>query len=122
MRRSMLTADKVLVTVGTPCSMSAVGSTETYHARVTNAPEFIAFAAFDAGLIDFDQQASAAGRMELRWAQGELAGQPTTLAEIGVRHGSELRANMGIRSIADRYRSRSELPLDIAAPLPHDLE
>ena len=53
----VLTADKVLVTIGTPCSVSAVGSTETYLARVTQAPEFIAFAAFDAGLIDIEPRA-----------------------------------------------------------------
>ena len=116
----MLTADKVLVTVGTPCSMSAVGSTETYQARVANTPEFIAFAAFDAGLVDFDQQASAEGRMELRWAKGELAGQPASLQEIEAQYGSKLRAQLGIRSVADRYSSLSEPPLDIAAPLPHD--
>jgi hypothetical protein len=34
--------------------MSAVGGTETFQARVNGAPEFIAYAAFDAGLIDFD--------------------------------------------------------------------
>lgn len=118
----MLTADKVLVTVGTPCSMSAVGGTETYHARVANAPEFIAFAAFDAGLIDFDQQASAEGRMELRWAKGDLAGQRAALAEIEARYGSELRAQLGIRCIADRYISPVEPPLNVGAPLPHDLE
>ena len=118
----MLTADKVLVTVGTPCSMSAVGSTETYQARVANTPEFIAFAAFDAGLVDFDQQASAEGRMELRWAKGELAGQPASLQEIEAQYGSKLRAQLGIRSVADRYSSLSEPPLDIAAPLPHDLQ
>ena len=44
----VLTADKVLVTIGTPCSMSAVGGTETYLARVCGKPEFIAYAAFDA--------------------------------------------------------------------------
>lgn len=37
----MLPTDKVLVTIGTPCSMSAVGSTDTFLARVADSPEFI---------------------------------------------------------------------------------
>lgn len=107
----MLRSDQVLVTVGTPCSMSAVGSSETFQARVVNAPEFIAYAAFDAGLVEFD------GR-QLKWANGE----PATVAEIEARYGAQLRANLGIRSIRDRFESNIELTTDIAAPLPHDLE
>jgi len=107
----MLSSDKVLVTIGTPCTMSAVGSTETFQARVTNAPEFIACAAFDAGLVDFDGD-------KLTWANGE----PTTLAEIESRYGAQLRANLGIRSIRDRFAANIDLTTDIAAPLPHDLE
>jgi 3-oxoacyl-[acyl-carrier-protein] synthase II len=76
----VLTADKVLVTVGTPCSLSAVGTTETYHARVTGSPDFIAFAAFDAGLIDIEPGAS--GSLRLRWATGENAGKSATLETI----------------------------------------
>ena len=85
----MLTADKVLVTIGTPCSVSAVGATETYLARVTGAPEFIAFAAFDAGLIDID--AASDGSLQLRWTNGE----PATLADIEQRHGQRLRVEPG---------------------------
>jgi hypothetical protein len=108
----MLSSDQVLVTIGTPCSMSAVGSTETFKARVTNAPEFIACAAFDAGLVDFDGD-------KLKWtANGEI----TTLAEIETRYGAQLRANLGIRSIRDRFAANIQLETDIAAPLPHDLE
>jgi len=76
----VLTADKVLVTIGTPCSVSAVGSTETYNARVIGAAEFIAYAAFDAGLIDIDT--SRADSLACRWSRGDHAGQPATLAEI----------------------------------------
>jgi 3-oxoacyl-[acyl-carrier-protein] synthase II len=57
----MLSTDKVLVTIGTPCSMSAVGSTQTYLARVAQSAEFIGFAAFDAGLIEFTDQGNPAG-------------------------------------------------------------
>jgi len=108
----MLTTDKVLVTVGTPCSISAVGSSETFQARVDDAPDFIAHAAFDAGLVDFDGD-------KLKWcANGEAA----TVAEIEARFGAQLRANLGIRSIRDRFGAEIQLPVDIAALLPHDLE
>ena len=112
----MLTADKVLVTVGTPCSISAVGSTETYHARVTQAPEFIAFAAFDAGLIDIEPGTGSA--LALRW----LDGTPATLEEIERRHGAQLRANLGIRYVPELTAAGSSVVTDIAAPLPHDFE
>lgn len=112
----MLTADKVLVTVGTPCSISAVGSTETYLARVTRAPEFIAYAAFDAGLIDIEPGTS--GSLTLRW----LDGTPATLDEIERRHGAQLRANLGIRHVPELTAAGSTVVTDIAAPLPHDFE
>ena len=108
----MLTSDKVLVTIGTPCSLSAVGTTETYRARVAQAPEFIAYAAFDAGLVDFDGD-------KMKWSNN---GEPATLAEIESRHGAQLRANLGIRSIRDHFASDIELATDIAAVLPHDLD
>src|SRR5262252_2355534 len=107
----MLSTDKVLVTIGTPCSMSAVGSSETFQARVIGAPEFIAHAAFDAGLVDFDED-----RLRLT-SNGELI----TIKEIEARFGEQLRANLGIRSIRDRFPS-IDLATDIAAPLPHDLD
>jgi len=111
----VLTADKVLVTVGTPCSISAVGSTETYLARVTQAPEFIAYAAFDAGLIDIEP---SGGALTLRW----LDGTPTTLEEIERRHGTQLRANLGIRHVPELTAAGTAVVTDIAAPLPHDFE
>lgn len=112
----MLTADKVLVTVGTPCSISAVGTTETYQARVTGAPEFIAYAAFDAGLIDIEP--AAHGSVQLRWINGE----PATLAEIERRHGPQLRANLGIRYVDELTAAGASVVTDIVAPLPHDFE
>ena len=114
----MLTADKVLVTIGTPCSMSAVGGTETYNAKVAGAREFIAYAAFDAGLIDIDLR----GPMQLRWAQGERAGEPTSLEEIEHLHGQTLRANLGIRHIDELTALTGSVVTDIAACLPHDFE
>jgi 3-oxoacyl-[acyl-carrier-protein] synthase II len=116
----VLTADKVLVTVGTPCSLSAVGTTETYHARVTGSPDFIAFAAFDAGLIDIEP--SASGPLRLRWATGENAGKPATLAEIEQRHGQSLRAHSGIRYIDELTAHAGSVVTEIAAALPHDFE
>jgi hypothetical protein len=111
----VLTADKVLVTVGTPCSISAVGSTETYLARVTQAPEFIAYAAFDAGLIDIEL---SGGAPALRWVDGT----PTTIDEIERRHGAQLRANLGIRYVPELTAAGASVVTDIAAPLPHDFE
>lgn len=115
----MLTADKVLVTIGTPCSMSAVGSTETYNARVSDAPEFIAFAAFDAGLVDIEPDT---GALQLRWARGDQAGAPATIADIEERHGKSLRANLGIRYIDELTALSGSVVTDIGACLPHDLE
>lgn len=112
----MLTADKVLVTIGTPCSISAVGTTETYLARVTGAPEFIAYAAFDAGLIDIAPAAD--GSLQLSWTNGE----PATLAQIEQRHGAPLRANLGIRYIDELTAAGASVVTDIAASLPHDFE
>ena len=108
----MLSSDKVLVTIGTPCSMSAVGSTETYLARAAGARDFIAYAAFDAGLVDFDGE-------QIKWTSN---GESASLAEIEARHGAQLRANLGIRSIRDQFPTDIDLATDIAAVLPHDLE
>jgi 3-oxoacyl-[acyl-carrier-protein] synthase II len=112
----VLTADKVLVTVGTPCSVSAVGSTETYRARVTNAPEFIALAAFDAGLVDVDPQAD--GSLKLRWVNGES----TSIEEIERVHGKQLRASLGIRYIDELTALGNAVVTDVAACLPHDFD
>ena len=110
----MLTADKVLVTVGTPCSVSAVGSTETYLAKVARSPDFIAFAAFDAGLVDVDPQPD--GSLRFKWANGD----PATVADIEQRHGEHLRKNVGIRYIEELTRLSGSVVTDIAASLPHD--
>jgi hypothetical protein len=117
----MLPADKVLVIVGTPCSVSAVGSTETYQARVAGSPEFMVFAAFDAGLVEFDQEAKD-GELRARWRKGPLQGHPASLEEIETQHGEALRANMGIRRIDTQEFPALNPHLDLAAPLPHDLE
>jgi 3-oxoacyl-[acyl-carrier-protein] synthase II len=121
MEEKMLTAEQVLVTIGTPCSLSAVGSTETYQARVSGAPEFIAFAAFDAGLVDFAGDPGAR-QIQLVWAKGPKTGSAATLDDIEREHGAQLRAQMGIRSIADRLPPGAPLECDIAACLPHDWE
>lgn len=116
----MLTADKVLVTVGTSCCMSAVGSTETYHARVTGSPNFIAFAAFDAGLVHIE--AASGGALHLRWASGERAGESASVEEIEQRYGRALRTQLGIRYIDELTRHSGAVVSEIAAALPHDLE
>jgi 3-oxoacyl-[acyl-carrier-protein] synthase II len=112
----VLTADKVLVTIGTPCSISAVGSTETYRARVLGAPEFIAYAAFDAGLVDIDPQSD--GTLRLRWTNGE----PATIADIERQHGAKLRASLGIRYIDELTAMGNAVVTDVAASLPHDFD
>jgi hypothetical protein len=112
----VLTADKVLVTIGTPCSLSAVGSTETYQARVTDAPEFIAYAAYDAGLVDLQPQHD--GTLKISWANGE----PASIAAIEQRHGAQLRSNLGIRYIEELRSLASGAVTDIGACLPHDFE
>jgi hypothetical protein len=94
--------------------VSAVGSTETYLAKVAGAPEFIAFAAFDAGLIDIEPHAD--GALAFKWANGE----PATLAEIEQRHGAQLRSHVGIRYIDELTRLAGSVVTDIAASLPHD--
>lgn len=116
----VLTADQVLVTVGTPCSLSAVGSTETYLARVANSPDHIAYAAFDAGLVDIEP--ATGGALKLRWAAGPAAGESTTVAEIERLHGAKLRANMGIRFIDDLVQHGDRVVTEILAALPHDME
>ena len=101
--------------------MSAVGSTETYQARVAKSPDFIAMAAFDAGLVSFDDPVrGVAGG--LTWTSGEQAGEPATLQAIEAAHGASLRANMGIRHIANVRELAPRAVTDIAAALPHDLE
>jgi 3-oxoacyl-[acyl-carrier-protein] synthase II len=111
----VLTADKVLVTVGTPCSISAVGSTETFHARVTGARDFIAHAAFDAGLVDLEL--TAGGGLAARWRDG---GEPASLEAIEERCGARLRAGLGIRHVDELTAAGAAAVTDIAAPLPHD--
>jgi hypothetical protein len=112
----VLTADKVLVTIGTPCSVSAVGTTETYHARVARAPEFIALAAFDAGLVDIEPASD--GSLQVRWTNGE----PASIAEIESRCGAQLRSQLGIRYFDELTSASGDVVTDIAAALPHDFE
>ena len=99
----MLTADKVLVTIGTPCSVSAVGTTETYNARVARSPEFIAYAAFDAGLINIEPKDD--GSLALSWPNGTA----TTIEEIEREHGARLRANLGIDQLVGFVRTHRPL-------------
>lgn len=115
-RPSMLNAKQVLVTVGTPCALSAVGSTETHRALVTRDPRAIAFAAADAGLVQVDPRSPAA---EPRFLSTD--GNPVDVATIEAEWGAKLRAEMGIRQIP-RDRIPEHVLTDVAAPLPHDLE
>jgi 3-oxoacyl-(acyl-carrier-protein) synthase len=118
---SRLKSTQVLVTVGTACTLSAVGSTETYQALVARSDEFLPLAAFDAGLVVLDPDAAHAGE-GMRWASGEQAGQPAALDELQRLHGDALRANSGIRHVPHVRELAPRVVTDIAAPLPHDLE
>jgi 3-oxoacyl-(acyl-carrier-protein) synthase len=108
-----LPAHQVLVTVGTPCTMSAVGSTETARALVERAPELVTRAAFDAGLVDL--RLTPDGSVDASWPDGT----PAPLAEIEARHGAALRAGSGIRVVPELLDRGA--PVDVAAGLPHDL-
>src|SRR3954464_6934128 len=110
----MLDARQVLVTIGTPCSMSAIGSTETHRATVLGAPAQIGFAAFDAGLVDIDLERSRAAEPVFVHVTGDKAGRPITIAEIEQSFGAVLRANMGIRQVP-RSRVAEHVLTDVAA-------
>ena len=102
--------------MGTPCSVSAVGSTETFLAKAVAAPEFIAYAAFDAGIVDLELESD--GSVRARWS-GES--DEATVAEIERRHGDALRASLGIRQIDELTAQGDAVVSDIAASLPHDM-
>src|SRR5690348_3670753 len=100
-----LPCDRVLVTVGTPCTVSAVGTTETHRALVKRSPDAIAFAACDAGLVEVDLDKSTAAEPRFVRASGALRGAPMSAAEIDAEWGSALRANMGIRALPEDRRA-----------------
>jgi hypothetical protein len=110
----LLSPDKVLVTIGTPCTMSAVGSTETFVARVRGTSDLPIRLAFDAGLVTLDLLPD--GAVAARWLDGE----PAT-ADIEIRHGAGLRHNSGIRVVDELIAGDERAVTDIAASLPHDL-
>jgi len=112
----VLTPDRVLVTIGTPCSLSAVGSTETFLAKTVAAPDFIVYAAFDAGIVDLEPE--GAGSVRARWS---ATSDEATIDEIERRHGEALRAGLGIRQIGELTAQGDAVVSDIAASLPHDM-
>lgn len=116
-----LPSDRVLVTIGTSCTVSAVGTTETHRALVKRSPLAIAFAAVDAGLVEVDTGKSTAAEPRFVRAGGSSAGEPVSVQEIETTWGERLRAGMGIRTLP-RERMASHVVTDVAAPLPHDLE
>ncbi|MFZ5890913.1 MAG: hypothetical protein ACOY0T_07675 [Myxococcota bacterium] len=118
---TQLPARQVLVTVGTLCSVSAVGTTETHRALVTGDPNFIGLAALDAGLVEVDETRSTPSTPAFVVASGEALGIAITLEEIEARWGKRLREAIGIRALGREYLADHVLS-DIGAPLPHDLE
>ncbi len=101
--------------------MSAVGSTETHRALVTNSPFAVAFAALDAGLVEVDAERSTASEPLFVRVEAGRVGEPISVQEIEGTYGERLRADMGIRSLP-RERLSPHVITDVAAPLPHDLE
>lgn len=93
--------------------MSAVGGTETTLALVSDAPEFVLHAAFDAGLVDLTVDDD--GSVRANWPDGA----PASIDEVEAKHGPTLRDGLGIRFI-DEYVGTGVVT-DIAASLPHDL-
>src|SRR5262245_42899655 len=116
-----LPATQVLCTIGTPCTLSAVGTTETYRALVIGSHTAIAFAAFDAGLVDVDSSRSTVTEPRFVRADAEHRGESVAIEEIEAIWGARLRASMGIRQLS-REKLAPHVATDIAAPLPHDLE
>ncbi|MDX1383145.1 MAG: hypothetical protein R3190_05830 [Thermoanaerobaculia bacterium] len=110
----------MLVTVGTVCGVSAVGTTETHRALAVGSDRHVGHAAFDAGRVDFDPAGTALEpRFVRRWGDG--AGVPMTLEDVEREWGDQLRAGAGIRPLAQNRRA-DHVPCDLAAPLAHDLE
>ena len=111
----VLTADKVLVTIGTPCSVSAVGTHGDLSRASRGAPEFIAFAAFDAGLDRHRCRSPTAAEVHVGQRRARA-----TLAEIEQRHGATLRAQSRHPLHRRADRCSGSVVTDIAASLPHD--
>ncbi len=111
-----LPADRVLVTVGTLCSVSSVGTTETHRARVCGDPLETGFAAFDAGLVDI-----SGGGVDTPLFVRADNGAPISLGQIEAAWGEELRGQQGIRQLP-REMLAEHVPSDVAAPLPFDFE
>ena len=120
-RKHQLAADQVLVTVGTVCGVSGVGTVETQRALVTGDRNMIGFAAHDAGLVDVDSTSVAPRFLVRSHGTATDPRQAITIEEIEERWGASLRAGMGIRTL-DPQRHPRHLPSDIGAPLAHDLE
>ena len=108
-----LPAHQVLVTIGTPCTLSAVGTTETAVAHLLGSDDEPALAAFDAGIVDL----AVDGDGSLSATSPD--GAPLAIADIAHDHAEALRADRGIRVVPELFER--EAPVDIAAPLPHDL-
>src|SRR3954471_2373293 len=100
MSKSELSADQVLVTVGTVCGVSSVGTVETQRALIRGDRRMIGFAAFDAGLVDVEVEAEEPNFFV---RAGERRGQPIAVEEIEERWGTQLRADMGVRVLKDEF-------------------
>lgn len=111
----MLSADKVLVTIGTPVTMSAVGSTETYFAKARGTADYVLAAAFDAGLVDLGLAND--GSLGATWRGGGEA----TIADVEQRFGRQLRDGSGIRIVDELLAAGNDVATDVAAGLTDSL-
>jgi 3-oxoacyl-[acyl-carrier-protein] synthase II len=118
---TQLSSRQVLVSVGTLCGVSAVGTTETHRALVTGDPNMIGLAALDAGLVKVSEATSALANPTFTIADGKDRGRPVSLDEIESRWGTRLRDAMGVRVLGSDFLAPHILS-DVGAPLPHDLE
>jgi 3-oxoacyl-(acyl-carrier-protein) synthase len=101
--------------------MSALGSSDTYRAMVTNDGTAVGFAALDAGLVTIDASRSRAAEPRFVRVGEKTDADAMSLAEIEATWGERLRSGMGIRRVAPGQRAEHILT-DVAAPLPHDLD
>lgn len=109
-------ASQVVVIAGSPGYLvGPLGRPEAHDACVANDPNFIGYAAVDAGLCQIDP---GSPRYQPIFLDGN---HPIALADIESRWGSALRANVGIRLYADGQLA-DHVENRIGAPLAHGLE
>jgi hypothetical protein len=116
-----LRADQVIVAISAGHVISSLGRQEAHRAAMINDPNFIGFAAADAGYVhaDLDPESPPDNPSKPKFTLPD--GTPMTVEQIAKKWARTLLPNMGIRFI-DPSHLIPHIPSDIAAPLPHNLE